>query len=171
MSQSVLKNFREKSEYKKLYCNTCNSIMPPPGFFCIQCGPPDGPVAFAEGKLTFSKMILRVTLLVLLFSVVAIFKLDINVLEVLPINQNETQIKVPEDEDFKIIFNVNTGLANIRSLPNMKTSKIIDSISIGTEVMVNGVQGDWSKIKYGPEFNGKLKAGWIATRFLDSEIK
>jgi len=149
MSQSVLKKFREKPEYKKLYCNTCNSIMPPPGFFCIQCGPPDGPVAFAEGKLTFSKMILRVTLLVLLFLVVAIFKLDINVLEVLPINQDETQIKVPEDEDFKII----------------------DSIPIGTQVMVNGVQGDWSKIKYGPEFNGKLKTGWIATRFLDSEIK
>jgi len=171
MSQSVLKKFREKPEYKKLYCNTCNSIMPPPGFFCIQCGPPDGPVAFAEGKLTFSKMILRVTLLVLLFLVVAIFKLDINVFEVLPNNQDETQIKAPEDEDFKIIFKVNTGLANIRSLPNMKTSNIIDSISIGTQVMVNGVQGDWSKIKYGSEFNGKLKTGWIATRFLDSEIK
>ena len=171
MSPSALKSFREKPEYKKLYCNTCNSIMPPPGFFCIQCGPPDGPVAFAEGKLTFSKMILRVTLLVLLFLVVAIFKLDINVFEVLPINQDETQIKAPEDEDFKIIFKVNTGLANIRSLPNMKTSKIIDSISIGTQVMVNGVQGDWSKIKYSPEPNGNLETGWIATRLLDSEIK
>ena len=171
MSQSVLKNFREKPEYKKLYCNTCNSIMPPPGFFCIQCGPPDGPVAFAEGKLTFSKMILRVTLLVLLFLVVAIFKLDINVFEVLPINQDETQIKVPEDEDFKIIFKVNTGLANIRSLPNMKTSKIIDSIPIGTQVMVNGVQGDWSKIEYSHELNDNLKTGWIAKKLLDSEIK
>jgi uncharacterized protein YgiM (DUF1202 family) len=53
----------------------------------------------------------------------------------------------------------------------MKTCKILDSIPIGTQVMVNGVQGDWSKIKYGSEFNGKLKTGWIATRFLDSEIK
>ena len=171
MSQSALKIFREKPEYKKLYCNTCNSIMPPPGFFCIQCGPPDGPVAVTEGELTFSKMILRVTLLTLLFLIIAIFKLDINVMEVLPINQGETQIKVAEDEDFKIIFKVNAGLANIRNLPNMKTSKIIASIPIGTQVMVNGVQGDWSKIKYGSEFNGKLKTGWIATRFLDSEIK
>ena len=92
-------------------------------------------------------------------------------MEVLPINQGETQIKVPEDEDFKIIFKVNTGLANIRNLPNMKTSKIIDSIPIGTQVMVNGVQGDWSKIKYSPELNGNLKTGWIATKLLDSEIK
>ena len=170
MSQSALKSFREKSEYKNLYCDTCNSIMPPPGFFCIQCGPPNGPVAVAEGELTFLKTILRVTLLTLLFLIIAIFKLDINVMEVLPINQGETQIKVAEDEDFKIIFKVNTGLANIRNLPNMKTSKIIASIPIGTQVMVNGVQGDWSKIKYSPEPNGNLETGWIATRLLDSEI-
>ena len=171
MSQSALKNFREKPEYKKLYCDTCNSIIPPPGFFCIQCGPPDGPVAVQEGQLTFFKMILRVTLLTLLFLIIAIFKLDINLIGFLPINQGETQIKVAEDEDFKIIFKVNTGLANIRNLPNMKTSKIIDSIPIGTQVMVNGVQGDWSKIEYSHELNDNLKTGWIAKKLLDSEIK
>ena len=171
MSQSALKSFREKYEYKKLYCDTCNSIMPPPGFFCIQCGPPDGPVAVVEGELTFFKMILRVTLLTLLFLIIAIFKLDINLIGFLPINQGETQIKVAEDEDFKIIFKVNTDLANIRNLPNMKTSKIIDSIPIGTQVMVNGVQGDWSKIEYSHELNDNLKTGWIAKKLLDSEIK
>ena len=171
MSPSVLKSFREKPEYKKLYCDTCNSIMPPPGFFCIQCGPPDGPVAVQEGQLTFFKMILRVTLLTLLFLIIAIFKLDINLIGFLPINQGETQIKVAEDEDFKIIFKVNTDLANIRNLPNMKTSKIIDSIPIGTQVMVNGVQGDWSKIEYSHELNDNLKTGWIAKKLLDSEIK
>ena len=171
MSQSALKSFREKPEHKKLYCDTCNSIMPPPGFFCIQCGPPDGPVAVQEGQLTFFKMILRVTLLTLLFLIIAIFKLDINLIGFLPINQGETQIKVAEDEDFKIIFKVNTDLANIRNLPNMKTSKIIDSIPIGTQVMVNGVQGDWSKIEYGHELNDNLKTGWIAKKLLDSEIK
>ena len=171
MSPSALKSFREKPEYKKLYCDTCNSIMPPPGFFCIQCGPPDGPVAVQEGQLTFFKMILRVTLLTLLFLIIAIFKLDINLIGFLPINQGETQIKVAEDEDFKIIFKVNTDLANIRNLPNMKTSKIIDSIPIGTQVMVNGVQGDWSKIEYSHELNDNLKTGWIAKKLLDSEIK
>ena len=171
MSQSALKSFREKSEYKNLYCDTCNSIIPPPGFFCIQCGPPDGPVAVQEGQLTFFKMILRVTLLTLLFLIIAIFKLDINLIGFLPINQGETQIKVAEDEDFKIIFKVNTDLANIRNLPNMKTSKIIDSIPIGTQVMVNGVQCDWSKIEYSHELNDNLKTGWIAKKLLDSEIK
>ena len=171
MSPSALKSFREKPEYKKLYCDTCNSIMPPPGFFCIQCGPPDGPVAVVEGELTFFKMILRVTLLTLLFLIIAIFKLDINLIGFLPINQGETQIKVAEDEDFKILFKGNAAVANIRNLPNMKTSKIIDSIPIGTQVMVNGVQGDWSKIEYSHELNDNLKTGWIAKKLLDSEIK
>ena len=116
-------------------------------------------------------MILRVTLLTLLFLIIAIFKLDINLIGFLPINQGETQTKVAEDEDFKIIFKVNTDLANIRNLPNMKTSKIIDSIPIGTQVMVNGVQGDWSKIEYSHELNDNLKTGWIAKKLLDSEIK
>ena len=53
----------------------------------------------------------------------------------------------------------------------MKTSRIIDSIPMETQVMVNGVEGDWSKIKYSLEPNGNLKTGWIATRLLDSEIK
>ena len=171
MSPGVLKSFKENPEYKDLYCDTCNSPIPAPGFFCVQCGPPDGPVAVQEGQLTFFKMILRVTLLTLLFLIIAIFKLDINLIGFLPINQGETQIKVAEDEDFKIIFKVNTDLANIRNLPNMKTSKIIDSIPIGTQVMVNGVQGDWSKIEYSHELNDNLKTGWIAKKLLDSEIK
>ena len=171
MSPSVLNSIGENPENKDIYCGTCSSLIPPPGFFCIQCGPPEGPVAAIEGELTFSKMILRITLLILLFLIIAVFKLDINMIEVLPINQYEKQMKLAEDEDFKIIFKVNTGLANIRNLPNMKTSQIIDSIPIGTQVMVNGVEGDWSKIKYSSGPNGNLNTGWIANRLLDSEIK
>tara|TARA_B100000686_G_C16507909_1_gene820550 strand:- start:175 stop:690 length:516 start_codon:yes stop_codon:yes gene_type:complete len=171
MSPSFLKSFRENPEYKDLHCGTCNSPIPPPGFFCVKCEPPKGPVVVVEGELTFLKMILRVTLLILLFLMIAVFKLDINMIEVLPINQDEKQMKLAEDEDFKIIFKVNAAVANIRNLPNMKTSKIIDSIPIGTQVMVNGVEGDWSKIKYSSGPNGNLNAGWIATRLLDSEIK
>ena len=171
MSPSVLKSFRENPEYKDLYCGTCNSPIPAPGFFCVQCGPPDGPVAVQEGQLTFFKMILRVTLLTLLFLIIAIFKLDINVIEVLSNNQDETKIKVTEDEEFKIVFKVNAVMANIRSLPNIKTSTIIDKIPKSTQVMVNGVEGDWSKIKYRAEIGGNFKTGWIATRLLDSEIK
>ena len=171
MAPSILKNFRGQPEHKYLYCDTCNSILPASGLFCVQCDPPEGPILVPEGVLTFPQAMLRIALLTLLFLIIAVFKLDINMMEVLPINQGETQIKVAEDEDFKIVFRVNVVLANIRNLPNMKTSRIIDSIPMGTQVMVNGVEGDWSKIKYSLEPNGNLKTGWIATRLLDSEIK
>tara|TARA_B100001123_G_C15056225_1_gene925648 strand:+ start:258 stop:773 length:516 start_codon:yes stop_codon:yes gene_type:complete len=171
MSPSISKNFRESPEYKDLNCGTCNSILPPPGFFCVQCGPPEGPLVVIEGKLTLLKTIIRITLLIFLFLIISVFKLDINIIEIFPINKDEKQMKLAEDEDFKIIFKVNAAVANIRNLPNMKTSKIIDSIPIGTHVMVNGVDGDWSKIKYSSGPNAKLNAGWIATRLLDSKIK
>ena len=171
MSPSILTSFRENPEYKNLYCGTCNSLVPPPGFFCIQCGAPEGPVAVIEGELTFLKTILRITLLILLFLIIAVFKLDINMIEVLQINEDEKQMRIAEDEDFKIFFKVNAAVANIRNLPNMKTSKIIDSVPIGTQVNVNGVEGDWSKIKYRSGSNGNLNEGWIATRLLDSEVK
>ena len=170
MSPSVLKSFRENPEYKDLYCSTCNSLIPAPGFFCVQCGPPEGPIGVKE-ELTLLKTTLRITLLTLLFLIIAVFKLDINMMEVFSINQDEKQMKIAEDKDFKIIFKVNAVVANIRNLPNMKTSKIIDSIPIGTQVMVNGVQGDWSKIEYSNELNDNLKTGWIAKKLLDSEIK
>ena len=171
MATSILKNSQEQPELKYLYCDSCNSLLPASGLFCVQCDPPEGPILVPEGELTFPQAMLRIALLALLFLIIAVFKLDINMMEVLPINQGETQIKVAEDEDFKIIFKVNTGLANIRNLPNMQTSKIIDSIPIGTQVMVNGIEGGWSKIKYSHELNDNLKTGWIATRLLDSEIK
>ena len=170
MSPSILKSFRENPENKDLYCGTCNSLIPEPGFFCIQCGPPEGPIAVKEGELTLFKTTLRITLLTLLFLIIAVFKLDINMMEVFSVNQDEKQMKIAEDKDFKIIFKVNAALANIRNLPNLKTSKIIDSIPKGTQVMVNGVEGDWSKIKYNSGPNN-LNTGWIATRLLDSEIK
>ena len=171
MASSILKNSQEQLELKYLYCDSCNSLLPASGLFCVQCDPPEGPILVPEGELTFPQAMLRIALLTLLFLIIAVFKLDINMMEVLPINQGETQIKVAEDEEFKIIFRVNVVLANIRNLPNMKTSRIIDSIPMGTQVMVNGVEGDWSKIKYSLEPNGNLKTGWISTRLLDSEIK
>ena len=171
MASSILKNSQEQSELKYLYCDSCNSLLPAPGLFCVQCDPPEGPILVPEGELTFPQAMLRIALLTLLFLIIAIFKLDINVIEVLSNNQDETKIKVTEDEEFKIVFKVNAVMANIRSLPNIKTSTIIDKIPKSTQVMVNGVEGDWSKIKYRAEIGGNLKTGWIATRLLDSEIK
>ncbi len=171
MDQSVLNSFRDEPEHKYLYCDSCNSLLPAPGFYCVQCEPPQGPGLASEGELAFSQAMLRIMLLALIFAIIAVFKLDVNVMEVLSSGQDETQMKVAEDEDFKIFFKVNTGLVNIRSLPNMKTSKIIGSLSMGTQVEVLGTERSWSKVKYKSESGGDLKTGWIATKLLDSEIK
>jgi uncharacterized protein YgiM (DUF1202 family) len=114
---------------------------------------------------------LRIALLTLLFLIVAVFKLDIDLASVLTHGQGETQMKIAVDEDYKIIFKVNTGLANLRSLPNVNTSKIVDSLTMGTQVEVIGVERGWSKVSLKQEADGPAKTGWIATKLLDSEIK
>ena len=170
MDQIVLNSFREEPEQKYLYCDSCNSLLPAPGFYCVKCEPPKGPASNLENQLPLSQAMLRISLLIILFLAILVFKLDLNVKEALIPQQGNTKIKVAEDEDFKLFFKVNTGLVNIRSLPNMKTSKIIGTITQGKQVEILGTKGKWSKVKYKEE-SGANKSGWIATKFLDSEIK
>ena len=171
MDQIVLNSFREGPERKYFYCDTCNSLLPTPGFYCVKCDPPQGPILDSEGDLTFFQAILRITLLTLLFIIIAVFKLDINIQEVYSPELKETPLKIAEDEDFKLIFKVNTRLANLRNLPKLTTSKVIDTLKLGTQVEVVGAEGDWSNviIKSGPDV--EAKKGWIATKLLKSEIK
>lgn len=171
MDQSVLNNFENEPERKYLYCDSCNSLLPAPGYYCVQCEPPQGPELDSEGELKFSQAVLRITVLTLVFLVIAVFKLDINLKEVFSLSAQEKPMKIAEDEDFKVFFKVNTGLANLRSLPNMKTGKIIGSLAIGSQVEVLGAERGWSKVKIKPQAGEEPKTGWIATKLLDSEIK
>jgi hypothetical protein len=171
MDQSVLNSFASEPERKYLYCDSCNSLLPAPGYYCVQCEPPQGPESDSAGGLKFSQAMLRISLLTLLFLVVAVFKLDIKLMDVFSSSAQETPMKVAEDEDFKVFFKVNTGLVNLRSLPNMKTSKIIGSLVIGAQVEVLGAERGWSKVKLKPQAGEETKTGWIATKLLDSEIK
>ena len=171
MDQSVLNSFSNEPERKYLYCDSCNSLLPSPGYYCVQCEPPQGPESDCEGELQFSQAMLRISLLTLLFLLIAVFKLDIKLTDVFSTSVQETPMKVAEDEDFKVFFKVNTGLVNLRSLPNMKTSKIIGSLVIGAQVEVLGAEGVWSKVKLKPLSVEESKTGWIATKLLDSEIK
>ena len=75
MSQNIINTSRDVSERKYFYCDTCNSLLPDPGFYCVQCEPPSGPNSIIEDELTFSQAMLRISLLILLFLVIAIFKL------------------------------------------------------------------------------------------------
>ena len=172
MGENILNSFRDKSEGKSFYCDSCNSLLPPPGYFCVQCEPPHGPDLKIENELTFSQAMLRICLMILLFIVLSIFKLDINLFDGSTIGQNETKLKIPEDEDFKLFYKINTGLANVRSLPNSKTSKIIATLPMETKVeILHEMHRGWSKVKYKKEPGDKYKTGWIATKLLSSEIK
>ena len=169
MDQSVLNSFANEPERKYLYCDSCNSLLPSPGYYCVQCEPPQGPEPDIEGELEFSQAVLRISLLTLLFLVIAVFKLD--VMDVFSSKAQETPMKIAEDEDFKIFFKVNTGMVNLRSLPNMKTSKIIGSLLMGAQVEVLKTERGWSKVKLKSQAGEAPKTGWIASKLLDTEIK
>ena len=192
MDQIVLNSFREASEKKYLYCDSCNSLIPVPGFYCVQCEPPQGPNLEPEGDLTLFQAALRIILLTILFLGIAVAKLDKYIMEVISSGEKEVPLKIAEDEDFKLIFKVNTRLANLRNLPKnmtededfklifkintrlanlrnlpkIKASKIIDTLKMGTQVEVVDTKGDWSKllIKSGPGV--EAKTGWVATKLL-----
>jgi hypothetical protein len=171
MDQSVLNSLAHEPERKYLYCDSCNSLLPAPGYYCVLCEPPQGPEFDSAGDLKFLQAMLRISLLTLLFLVIAVFKMDIKLMDIISSSSQETPIKVAEDEDFKIFFKVNTSLVNLRSLPNMKTSKIIGSLMMGAQVEVLGAERDWSKVKLKSQAGEESKTGWIATKLLDSEIK
>ena len=172
MGQSTINSSRDESEKKYFYCDTCSSLLPAPGLYCVQCEPPSAPNSNIEDQLTFSQAMLRISLLVLLFLVIAIFKLDINIVDELIYNQKDTKLKIADDEDFKLFYKINTGLANVRSLPNAKSSKIIATLPMGTQVeILHEMHRGWSKVKYKIEIGDQYKTGWIATKLLSSEIK
>ena len=173
MKEGILRDLEDQTSPKYLICDNCNSTLPVPGFFCNQCGPPQGPCLISDSELSFFQAILRISLLLLLFINIAVFKLEINVEKWFVENQKETKIKT-SDDDFKIFFSINTDLANVRNLPNLKTSKILEALPMGTQVeILHEMHRGWSKVKYkfGPSEN--YKTGWIATKLLSakSEIK
>ena len=171
MAQSILNSFGNKPERKYLYCDSCNSLLPAPGYYCVQCEPPQGPELESQGDLNFLQAMLRISLLTLMFLIVAVFKLDMNLKDFFSSSVQVTPLKVAEDEDFKVFFKVNTRVANMRNLPNMKNSKVIDSLKMGVQVEVLGAERGWSKVKLKPQVGEGTKIGWIATKLLDSEIK
>jgi hypothetical protein len=171
MDQSVLNISVNDPERKFLYCDSCNSLLPAPGYYCVQCEPPQGPVSDSEGDLNFSQAMLRICLLTLLFLVIAFYKLDVKLMDSFSSSVQEIPFKVSEDKDFKVFFKVNTKMANLRNLPNMKTSKIISSLRMGDQVEVLREDRVWSNVKIKPQAGEEAKIGWIATKLLDSEIK
>ena len=161
---------KTKREYQ--YCDSCGTLLPAPGFYCIQCNPPEHPEPDPEKGMGFSQACLRIFLLVLVFVVVAVFKLGIDSTVLFQkMDEQEVPIKVAKDEDYKMVFKVNVSFANLRNEPNTKTSTILFVLTQGTEVEVLEKKGKWSKIRSKSNQKEKSRTGWLVNRLLDSEIK
>jgi len=146
--------------------------LPAPGFFCIKCDPPEPPDPDPEKGLIASQASLRIVLLILVFIVVAVVRLEIDLQNLAPEDvASEASLKVAEDEDFKLLFKVKVSFAKVHDKPNTKTSKIIFVLSKGTPVEVLEKKGNWSKIRSNPRQGEETRTGWLASKLLDSEIK
>ena len=157
---------------KYQYCDVCGTLLPVPGFFCVQCDPPEPPDSEPEKGLNFSQASLRIVILILIFIVVAVVRLEIDLEKLAPEEvASEVSLKVAEDEDFKLFFKVKVNFANLRDKPNIKTSKVIFVMSKGTPVEVLEKKGKWSKIRSNPKPGEEARTGWLASKLLDSEIK
>ena len=157
---------------KHQYCDVCVTLLPAPGFFCIKCDPPEPPDPDPEKGLIASQASLRIVLLVLVFIVVAVVKLEIDFQNLASGEKaSEVPLKVLEDKDFKLLFKVKVISANLRNIPNTKGSKIISVLSKGTPVEVLEKKDRWSKIRSNTNPEEEPLTGWIASKLLDSEIK
>ena len=159
-----------KREYQ--YCDTCGSLLPAPGFFCVKCDPPEPPEPDPEKGLDFSQTYLRIALLALIFMVVVVVKLEINPLSLFhDSSTDEIPLQVAEDKDYEMFFKVNVSFANLRDAPNTKTSTILFVLTQGTEVEILEKKGKWSKIRSKPKAKDSPRTGWLASKLIDSEIK
>ena len=154
------------------YCDSCGTLLPAPGFFCVLCDPPEPPEPDPEKGLDFSQAYLRIALITLVFIVVAVFKLDINPLNLFQdLGTDEVTLQVAEDEDYEIFFKVNVSFANLRNKPNTKTSTILFVLTQGTQLKILEKKGKWSKIRSKPGPKEPARTGWLASKLIDSEIK
>jgi hypothetical protein len=157
---------------KHQYCDACVTLLPAPGFFCVKCDPPEPPDPDPEKGLIVSQTSLRIVLLILVFSVVAMVRLEIDLQNLAPEKvASEAPLIVAEDDDFTLLFKVKASFVNLRDKPNTKASKIIFVLSKGTQVEVLGKKGNWSKIRSNPRPGEESRTGWLVSRLLESQIK
>lgn len=152
-------------------CPECHDPIPAGAYFCPQCDPPVPPDDDPEKGITPNQAFKRIAVIVSLFLLIAIFKLDISLESITQTffpgeNGAATTDGVPEagDTDFKVIHFVKVDRANIRSQPNTK-SAILLSVTQRQEVNVLERKEKWSKV----EVDGTT--GWVANRLLASEVR
>lgn len=153
-------------------CNECKKPLPKNAIFCPTCGPPHIPDENPEKGIGLGGAFRRITFIVVLFGLIAFYKLDINldsinIFELAPDAEIQEKTKageIPQDDDFKLIHFVNVPRANVREEKSGK-SKVVTVLKKGVRVTIVEKDENWSKI----EVDGTT--GWIATRLLTAQIE
>ncbi len=149
-------------------CTACGEPVLPNTIFCPNCGPPVLPDEHPEVELTGGQTVARIMALILVFSALAVYKMDVDLLAYFkkaPVSTVEESPKnLPEDDNFEVGHFINVSWANLRDRGSMK-SKIVQAIKRGSEVKVLETANNWSKIKY------KDKTGWVYSSLLTAKVK
>lgn len=158
---------------RKEYCVVCQNSIPPGALHCRVCGPPKISEAEPEKEsLTKTQTFLRIAVMVLLFSAIAVYKQEIKIklpwIDQSPVSEEEAlegQGVNPDNAykpDFKIVHIVNVPGANIRSEPSIVARKVT-VLPLGTRVKVLETRQGWTRIR------SKGAEGWVASRLLDKQ--
>jgi len=155
------------------HCPECREPMPPGTVFCAFCGPPTAAEENPEKGLTFFQTLLRISLILILFGIIVVYKLDIPVAEKMqeqaPDAPGEAVITpppahAPKDADFQVVHTVKASSINVRERPDTG-SEVLAKLEQGAEIKVVESGDIWSKV----EVNGKT--GYVASNLLTSEIR
>ncbi|MEE9259381.1 MAG: SH3 domain-containing protein [Nitrospinaceae bacterium] len=164
-----IRNAGSRGPFKGGRCSVCHEPLAPEDIFCSNCGPPESPDLDPEDEgASRSEALLRIAALVLVFILIAFFKLDMTVGDLIPDflvpSPEEVELEKPTDEDFKVFHTVNVSQANVRENPSMK-GKIVTVVDQGMPLEVLESQGRWTKIRVNE------KIGWISNKLLTSEVR
>jgi hypothetical protein len=180
MNESLMDYLKRKGEpdlpEDTVPCLICDQPMPAKALFCPHCGPPSRDDGSLDKDLTFFQAFLRITLIVLLFVVIASYKLDLpldtvvdDIVHMVPgLEDDKIEVpkpeETPDDEDFRVVSLVKVNKANVRERA-ATDSKIVVVLKRGSEIKVLDAGDQWSQIEY------QGKQGWILNNFLTSEIR
>ena len=173
MGDSLLGKSSQKADKElklnKHICTACNAPLSPGSIFCSNCKPPQASAPDPESEgMSFAQAFLRITILVLVFAVIMVLKLDIKVsewkIEWPFAGKTIEEVEKPQDEDFKIFYSLKVFNANIRERPSLK-GKILSIASKGDRIEVLEEKLKWAKVQV------RGKVGWISRKLLSAEIR
>ncbi|MBI5426710.1 MAG: SH3 domain-containing protein [Nitrospinae bacterium] len=151
------------------YCVACKTRLPPHALFCPRCGPPLLPDAEPDEGLTFGQAFLRIAAVSLLFLLLAVYKYDLKFADYFPqiVSKiaSESQLEVATDADFKVVYEVNSLLANVRDKGSM-SGKVLFTVKRGDTVAVLGKEDNWSRIRVKDG-----RTGWVYSALLAAKVE